>query len=194
MSYGLLSTSSLWQLKLCRKLPSTGRVICHLCRDPGSFSHWGNVDPVNLRAMTADCFHKFCGEPPKKKHAKLQGRCIIKRRAEEGTPAGMGPRRAVAIPLRWEEHMAACKCGWRRAGCGPDRALSTSSLSKWHRRSATSQLPRGGWQWSPRMNTSLIKANEAFFASSACVEKNNGGRNPPPRPPLRFHTLHTWNV
>lgn len=26
------------------------------------------------------------------------------------------------------------------------------------------------------MNTSLIKANEAFFASSAGVEKNNGGR------------------
>lgn len=28
---------------------------------------------------------------------------------------------------------------------------------------ATSQLPHGGWHWSPRMNTSLIKANEAFL-------------------------------
>lgn len=38
------------------------------------------------------------------------------------------------------------------------------------------------------MNTSLIKANEAFFASSACVAKNNGSRPP------RVRTLHTWNV
>ena len=30
------------------------------------------------------------------------------------------------------------------------------------------------------MNTSLIKANEAFYASSACVEKNNGVPPPPP--------------
>lgn len=70
-----------------------------------------------------------------------------------------------------------------------DRALFTSSLRKWrHRSELTSQLPHGGWQWSPRMNTSLIKANEAFFASSACAEKNNAP------PSLRVHTLHTWNV
>lgn len=31
------------------------------------------------------------------------------------------------------------------------------------------------------MNTSLIKANEAFFASSACAEENNGS-------PPRVHT------
>lgn len=31
------------------------------------------------------------------------------------------------------------------------------------------------------MNTSLIKANEAFFASSACAEENNGRTPAPPR-------------
>lgn len=55
--------------------------------------------------------------------------------------ASMG---SVAIPPRWEDTLVACKWGWRRAGCGPDRALSTSSWSKWHHRSATSQLPHGG--------------------------------------------------
>lgn len=38
------------------------------------------------------------------------------------------------------------------------------------------------------MNTSLIKANEAFSASSACAEKNNGG--PPSSLPPGSHSTH----
>lgn len=117
MSYGLLPTSPRWQLKLCRKfdskLPSTGRVIWHLCRDPVAFSHWGIVDPVNPREMLANCFHKCCGEPPeeknnKTKHAKLEALCII---TEANTELKSWCRSAVAILLRWEEHMAHANVG-----------------------------------------------------------------------------------
>lgn len=86
------------------------------------------------------------------------------------------------------------KCGRRGVGCGQSSLhfiIEEMAPQKW---AATSQLPHGGWQWSPRMNTSLIKANEAFFASSACAEKNNDAPPPPPPSSLRVHTLHTWNV
>lgn len=136
MSYNLLPTTSLWQLKLCRKfdskLTSTGRVICHLCRDPVSFSHWGNSDPVNLRAILANCFHKFCGEPSKKKRTKLWGHCVItlpyrEHRAyhcvtRSHNPAEVGGTRGSHANAGEEEQ-------------GVDRALSATSLTKWHHRS-----------------------------------------------------------
>lgn len=194
MSYNLLPASSLWQLKLCRKfdskLTSTGRVICHLCRDPVSFSHRGNSDPVNLREILANCFHKFCREPSKRsqtarplrdytflprtqstKGDACRYRCVTYGH-DTAEVSGVGGGSHVNVEEEWDV----------------DRALSTSSLWKWRHRSEPlpSQLPHGGWQWSPRMNTSLIKANEAFFASSACAEKNNGA----PPPPRGSHSTH----
>lgn len=134
MSYGLLPTSSLWQLKLCRKfdskLPSTGRLICHLRRDPGSFPHWGNVDPVNL--------------PKRKKKTKRNKTCQTTRPLHNSARFPVANAALKRRYLPGAPRSLYCKCGCRRAACGPGGALPTSSLSKWHRRSATSQLPHGG--------------------------------------------------
>lgn len=59
------------------------------------------------------------------------------------------------------------------------------ALQTW---AATSQLPRGGWHWSPRMNTPLIKANEAFFASASYAEEKQWQLEPPSHPTPRVHS------
>lgn len=184
MSYNLLPASPLWQLKWCRKfdskLTSTGRVICHLCRDPVSFSHWGNSHPMNLREILAN--YRFCREPSKRSKAVAWLYFPVADTEHK--------RRSLLIPMcdmrsrycwgvGWGRRVVTCKCGRRGVGCGQSSLhFITEEMApqKW---AATSQLPHGGWQWSPRMNTSLIKANEAFFASSACAEKNNGAAPPP---------------
>lgn len=140
MSYNLLPASSLWQLKLCRKfdskLTSTGRVICHLCRDPVSFSHWGNSDPVNLREILANCFHKFCREPSKRSRTPRPLRDYTFLSRTQSTKAcrycrvTCGHNTAEVSGREGGSHLNVGEEEW-----DVDRALSTSSLRKWRHRS-----------------------------------------------------------
>lgn len=52
---------------------------------------------------------------------------------------------------------------------------------------ASSQLPHGGWHWSPGMNTSLIKANEAFLRFCCWCRGKQWGAPPPTHP-----QAHSW--
>lgn len=161
MSYNLLPTSSLWQFKLSRKfdgkLTSTGTVICHLYSSLYHFSQGQHKSCESERKISNKkkilCESQIWGNPKKKvpqwgghrliTNPPLTKSCII---AQSNlitviteleiwctlVLAVTYSHIAVAVGGKHGHTVCVRTCAWRGGGCGTNRDLPTSSLSKWH--------------------------------------------------------------